>query len=152
MRSLLERHQPVRDTSDSASGSIYSNVVARKSAEADEQTISQMAESFDVTMRTLRFYEQKGLLQPRRVGKRRLYNEASRERLRLVLKGKAMGFGLDEIVDLVAAVESNADEAARAKAVQEICENQRNILQARRNMIDEQIEQTTLAINGLLPL
>jgi DNA-binding transcriptional MerR regulator len=57
--------------------------------------------TFGVTMRTLRFYESKGLLQPRRIGNRRFYDEACRARLRLVLKGKAMGLGLDEIGELV---------------------------------------------------
>jgi len=60
-------------------------------------TIGDLAREFDVTLRTLRFYEDKGLLAPRRLGASRLYGRRDRARLKLVLLGKRVGFSLDEI-------------------------------------------------------
>ncbi len=118
----------------------------------DEQSISEMADAFGVTMRTLRFYEEKGLLQPRRVGNRRFYNEASRARLRLILKGKSMGLGLDEIGELVTLVESGLTDSERATALRDLCERQRDLLMRRRDDLNEQIDETTRVIDGLTDL
>jgi DNA-binding transcriptional MerR regulator len=64
-------------------------------------TISELAAEFDVTTRTIRFYEEKGLLKPAREGKRRIYSPADRTRLRLILRGKRLGFSLDESAEIV---------------------------------------------------
>jgi DNA-binding transcriptional MerR regulator len=68
----------------------------------DEVTIGEMARDFDVSLRTLRFYEHRGLLSPRRAGASRFYGPADRKRLQTVLKGKQLGFTLTEIRDLLA--------------------------------------------------
>lgn len=68
-----------------------------------EKTISDMARLYGVSLRTLRFYEDKGLLQPRRQGTARYYSAKDRVRLELILKGKRLGFTLNEIADLIAA-------------------------------------------------
>ena len=68
---------------------------------AGEYTIRQLADEFDVTSRTLRFYESRGLLRPRRQGQARLYSAADRARLILVLRGKRIGFSLEEIKELL---------------------------------------------------
>ena len=60
-------------------------------------TISEMCAEFDVTPRTLRFYEYKELLQPRREGQKRLFTKRDKARLKLILRGKRFGFSLDEI-------------------------------------------------------
>lgn len=60
-------------------------------------TIGDLAREFSVTLRTLRFYEDRGLITPRRSGMTRLYNEKARARLALILKGKHLGFTLTEI-------------------------------------------------------
>lgn len=65
-------------------------------------TIGDIARDFDVTLRTLRFYEARGLLSPRREGMNRYYSEQDRARLSLILKGKKLGFTLTEIRSLVA--------------------------------------------------
>lgn len=65
--------------------------------------ISQMSSRYQVTFRTLRFYEDRGLLQPVRRGTARLYTVRDRTRLQLILKGKRLGFTLTEIEILVAA-------------------------------------------------
>lgn len=64
-------------------------------------TITELAEAFAVTARTLRFYEDCGLLEPERRGQTRLYSERDRKRLRLVLRGKRLGFALDEIKEML---------------------------------------------------
>lgn len=69
---------------------------------ADELfTIREMCDAFDVTPRTLRFYESKELLTPAREGQKRLYNKRDRARLTLILRGKRFGFSLESIRQLL---------------------------------------------------
>jgi DNA-binding transcriptional MerR regulator len=68
---------------------------------ADVMTIRDMCAAFDVTPRTLRFYEQKELLFPIRMGQRRLFTRRDRARLKLILRGKRFGFSLEEIRQLL---------------------------------------------------
>ena len=63
---------------------------------AVEYTISDLSSEFDITTRTIRFYEEKGLLTPRREGNSRIYSAADRTKLKLILRGKRLGFTLDE--------------------------------------------------------
>ncbi len=65
-------------------------------------TIGDLAREFDVTLRALRFYEARGLLKPQRVGLTRLYSAEDKARLALILKGKALGFTLQEIRAMIA--------------------------------------------------
>ena len=64
-------------------------------------SISDLASEFDVTTRTIRFYEEKGLLKPKRVGTRRIYSPSDRTKLRLILRGKRLGLSLDESAEIV---------------------------------------------------
>jgi DNA-binding transcriptional MerR regulator len=64
-------------------------------------TISDLASEFDVTTRTIRFYEEKGLLKPDREGTRRIYSPSDRTKLRLILRGKRLGLSLDESAEIV---------------------------------------------------
>lgn len=64
-------------------------------------TIHDLVKEFAVTSRTLRFYEEKGLLNPRRVGLDRLYGRRDRARLRYVLMGKSVGFSLDDVREML---------------------------------------------------
>jgi DNA-binding transcriptional MerR regulator len=66
-----------------------------------EFTISELAQQFALTPRALRFYEDRGLLSPRREGRRRLFSRADRDRLALVLEGKKLGFTLTEINQMI---------------------------------------------------
>ena len=74
----------------------------RNATGGGESTISDLARSYGVSLRTLRFYEDRGLLHPRRQGTMRYYGAADRIRLELILKGKRLGFTLSEIQDLIA--------------------------------------------------
>jgi DNA-binding transcriptional MerR regulator len=62
-------------------------------------TVNQLAEELGITPRTLRFYEQEGLLSPGRVGNNRVYSKRDRARMKLILRGKRLGFSLSEIGD-----------------------------------------------------
>jgi DNA-binding transcriptional MerR regulator len=66
-----------------------------------EMTISQMSRLFGVSLRTLRFYEDRGLIKPRREGNARYYRASDRVRMEMILKGKKLGFTLTEIQDLI---------------------------------------------------
>ncbi|HET8790921.1 MAG TPA: MerR family DNA-binding transcriptional regulator [Modicisalibacter sp.] len=64
-------------------------------------TIGELAKVFEVTPRTIRFYEQEGLLHPERRGQTRVYHEKDRVRLKLTLRGKRLGFSLAEIREVI---------------------------------------------------
>lgn len=64
-------------------------------------SIRDLASEFDVTTRTIRFYEEKGFLQPDREGTRRVYSASDRTKLRLILRGKRLGLSLDESAEIV---------------------------------------------------
>ena len=65
-------------------------------------TISELASEFDITTRTIRFYEEKELLSPARNGSNRIYSAADRVTLKLILRGKRLGFTLEESRDIIA--------------------------------------------------
>ena len=64
-------------------------------------TIGELAREFGVTLRTLRFYEDKGLIRPQRQGLNRIYGRRDRARVRLILLGRSVGFSLDEIKEIL---------------------------------------------------
>lgn len=64
-------------------------------------SISELAEMYEVTPRTLRYYEDQGIVAPRRDGQKRIYNQRDRTRLKLALRGKRLGFSLAEIRSLI---------------------------------------------------
>ena len=74
-------------------------------------TVSELASEFDLTPQALRFYEQKGLLSPRRVGSTRAYDHRDRARLTLVRKFQRLGFTLDEIGEYLALYRSGQPNA-----------------------------------------
>ena len=66
-----------------------------------QYTISDLAQMYDTTTRTIRYYEELGLLRPEREGSRRVYSERDRVRLQLILRGRRLGFHLDDIQELL---------------------------------------------------
>ena len=83
----------------------------------DLMTIREMCDAYDVTPRTLRFYEAKELLSPLRDGTRRLFTRRDRARLKLILRGKRFGFSLEDIrqtLDLYVAITELTAELAMA--------------------------------------
>ncbi|WP_226665244.1 MerR family transcriptional regulator [Microbulbifer aggregans] len=85
-------------------------------ASADSYSISELAQEFGITTRTIRFYEDKGLLSPERRGQTRIYKPEDRVRLKLILRGKRLGFSLDEsreIIDMYDPAHGNVDQLNR---------------------------------------
>jgi DNA-binding transcriptional MerR regulator len=78
--------------------------------ERGEFSIGDLAHEFDVTPRAIRFYEDQGLLAPRREGQRRVYTPRDRTRLKLTLRGKRLGLTLSEIRELIDMYEPGRDE------------------------------------------
>ena len=76
-------------------------------------TISELAEEYDVTLRTLRHYEELGLLAPQRVGATRVYHQRDRIRLELILRGKRLGFSLPQIRTIVNMYDEPPGEAGQ---------------------------------------
>ena len=83
---------------------------------AKTYTISDLAQEFDITTRTIRFYEEKGLLSPERSASSRIYNAGDRVKLMLILRGKRLGLTLEEsrdIIDMYEPGHSNTDQLQR---------------------------------------
>ena len=110
--------------------------------ESEEEfcSIGEVARMFGVTLRALRFYEDRGLIKPMRVGALRLYDPRARERLRIILKGKMLGFTLSEIRQLVASSESVDSHQELALAPEQI-RTQLVALEQRRAQLDEAIAE-----------
>ena len=80
-------------------------------------SIRHLAKEFDVTTRTLRFYEEKGLLRPTRQGTNRLYDGADRARLKLILRGKKLGLTLDESSDIISMYQPEGNNRKQLEAL-----------------------------------
>jgi DNA-binding transcriptional MerR regulator len=99
-------------------------------------TIGEMARHFGVSLRALRFYEDRGLIKPLRQGLTRLYDDKTRARLSMILKGKQLGFTLTEISRMLdERQEGNETEVALALAPNQVLE-QIDILERQRAEID----------------
>ncbi|WP_421698513.1 MerR family transcriptional regulator [Ancylobacter sp.] len=115
------------------------DVAHTTSGEAGFFTIGDLAREFGVTLRALRFYEDKGLLAPRREGLTRLYSAAERSRLAIILKGKKLGFTLAEIKAMVALREGSAVPAGGLALTAEKCTEQLGLLEQQKVEIEEAI-------------
>ena len=104
-------------------------------------TIGEVAGRFAVTLRALRFYEDRGLIAPRRQGATRLYDQASIARLELILKGKQLGFTLSEIRDMVRAGARDVAEMPALSLARDQVEAQIESLTRRRADIEGAISE-----------
>ena len=102
-------------------------------------TIGQMCADFDVTPRTLRFYEYKELLAPIRHDQKRLFTNTCRARLKLILRGKRFGFSLVEIKDLLDLYEVGDGQITQLSATLEAAEKHYADLCAQRQELDDAI-------------
>jgi len=98
--------------------------------------IAELAKEFDVTTRTIRFYEDKGLISPERVGQRRVYHPRDRVRLQLIMRGKRLGFSLDDIQKMIDLYDADPTEAAQLKLFIEKLRERRELLERQRDDID----------------
>lgn len=102
----------------------------------DTMTIRAMCDAFDVTPRTLRFYESKELLFPIREGQKRLFTKRDRARLKLILKGKRFGFSLEEIRQLLDLYDMGDNQQTQLKAAYDVARNRLSDLEKQRAELD----------------
>lgn len=116
-------------------------------------SIGEMCEEFEVTPRTLRFYEYKELLAPIRDGQRRLFTQTDRARLKLILRGKRFGFSLAEIKDLLDLYDVDRTQVLQLSATLETAEKHHVELTAKRdelNMAIADLEEQLELVRSML--
>jgi len=104
-------------------------------------TIGELAEEFGITSRALRLYEEERLLDPQREGTRRIYNERNRVRLRLILRGKRLGWSLSEIRESFDLYDSNLGEEAQLLLMLEKLTLRRDSLKEQQKDIDNALRE-----------
>ena len=100
-------------------------------------TISELAKEFGITTRTIRFYEEKGLISPRRDGQKRLYSNADRVRIKLILRGRRIGMTLRECVDFIDMYDpahNNTDQLN--SLIEDVKQRRAQLLQRRKDIED----------------
>ncbi|MHA6641390.1 MerR family transcriptional regulator [Mesorhizobium sp. A623] len=103
--------------------------------------IGEMAKAFDVTLRTLRFYEDKGLLHPKREGATRLYTRRDRARLKLILLGRKVGFSLRDVKQMIDLYDPASANTKQLKVALDKSEKQMARLLKQRAAIEEAIAE-----------
>jgi DNA-binding transcriptional MerR regulator len=104
-------------------------------------TIREMCDQFDVTPRTLRFYESKELLFPKRQGQRRLFTKKCRGRLKLILRGKRFGFSLEDIRQLLEMYDMGDQQQTQLLRTYELATDKLTDLKNQRDEIEETIKE-----------
>jgi DNA-binding transcriptional MerR regulator len=122
----------------------------------DVMTIREMCETYDVTPRTLRFYEAKELLTPIRIGTRRLFTRRDRARLVLILRGKRFGFSLEDIRQTLDLYDRDGGNSAQRKKAYQLAVARLAAMEAQRTELDLAIGELKAELNdaeakGLVP-
>jgi DNA-binding transcriptional MerR regulator len=102
-------------------------------------TISDLAQEFGVTTRTIRFYEEKGLVTPLREGQKRLYSPADRVRIKLILRGKRIGMTLRECVDFIDMYDPGHNNDGQLHSLIDDVKHRREKLQQQKKDIDDML-------------
>ncbi|MBT9244142.1 MerR family DNA-binding transcriptional regulator [Gemmobacter fulvus] len=102
-------------------------------------TIREMCEAYEVTPRTLRFYEQKELLFPKRQGTKRLFTRRDQARLKLILRGKRFGFSLEDIRQLLDMYDREDTKEAQLKRTYELARARLSEMEQQRDELNEAI-------------
>jgi DNA-binding transcriptional MerR regulator len=109
--------------------------------ERAEFSISDLAREFDITPRAIRFYEDQGLLAPRRDGQRRIYTPRDRTRLKLTLRGKRLGLSLSEIRELIDMYEPGRDERPQLERFLAVLESHKASLLQQQADLEAQLKE-----------
>ena len=109
--------------------------------DATPYSISDLAQEFNLTTRAIRFYEDEGLLQPGRSGRRRVYGTRDRVRLKLILRGKRLGFSLSEVRDIIEMYDLDSGETGQLRYFLEQIQQRRKALEQQRHDIDLTLEE-----------
>ena len=104
-------------------------------------SISDLAQEFGVTTRAIRFYEDEGLLRPERSGRQRVYRTRDRVRLKLILRGKRLGFSLNEVGEIINMYDSNPGEAGQLRYFLEQIRQRRDTLKQQHHDIDVTLQE-----------
>ena len=113
----------------------------KKEVNIKTYTISELSKAFDVTPRALRLYEESGILGPKREGSKRIYFERDRVRLRLLLRGKRLGYSLSEIKELFDIYESNSGEKGQLLLLLENMEDKRKKLEIQKVDVEVALQE-----------
>ena len=103
--------------------------------------IQQVADELGVTHRTLRFYEDKGLIAPQRIGTTRVYSKRDMGRMRLILRGKRLGFSIREIGEFLDLYDADPEQHTQMEALLKRVREKREDLRQQRRAIDETIRE-----------
>ena len=104
-------------------------------------TITELTREFDITTRTIRFYEDEGLISPKRHGRTRLFRSSDRRLLMAILRGKRLGFSIAEIREVLEMYKSPpGEETQLRKLVKKVSDRRKSLLQKRKD-IDETIAE-----------
>lgn len=109
--------------------------------ERAEFSIGELAREFDVTPRTIRFYEDQRLLSPRRSGQRRIYTQRDRTRLKLTLRGRRLGLTLSEIRELIDMYEPGRDQRPQLARFLAVLEAHKAALEQQRTDLEAQLAE-----------
>jgi len=142
--SELENGHGIRLVADLAAG-----LEAGAPPERDLFTIRDLTKEFAVSARTLRFYEEKGLVDPGRRGEQRLYSRRDRARLAYVLAGKAVGFSLEEVREMLDLYNVGDGQATQLKVALKKFAERIERLKRQKAEIDHVIAELTRASAGM---
>jgi len=113
------------------------------SGQSDLYSVTELAEDLGITPRTLRFYEDKKLLNPRRAGNARVYSHRDRGRMILILRGKRLGFSLSEIREWLDLYDSDPGQVEQMRKLVAKANARLDVLRLQRNDIDATIRELT---------
>ena len=115
--------------------------MASRESELESWTIAQIADEFGVTHRTVRHYEDLGLLAPERRGLNRVYHRRDRTRLNLILRGKRLGFPLEQIRTIIDLYDAPRGRASQLEYVLGQIDERRTDLEQRRRDLDDALKE-----------
>jgi DNA-binding transcriptional MerR regulator len=104
-------------------------------------SIGDLASEFAISTRTIRFYEIKGLINPRRVGANRVYTKRDRARLQLILRGKRLGFSLDEVAEYLNLYDADPNQMAQTRMLLQKVETAISDLEQKRKDIENTLSE-----------
>lgn len=110
-------------------------------------SISELAREFDITTRTIRFYEEQGLISPQRDGQKRLYSPADRVRIKLILRGKRIGMTLRESADVIDLYDPKHNNTQQLETLITTVRERREKLQQQKKDIDDLLEGLAEVLN-----
>lgn len=103
--------------------------------------INEVATELGVTHRTLRFYEDQGLIEPQRAGSTRIYSRREVARMRLILRGKSLGFSIREIREFLALYNADSEHAEQSEHLLERIRTRMDSLNRQRAALDQTIDE-----------